>query len=93
MASFNGVTPDTEKVNGLRDKAIAMVTAWIEWIDTGRATSTLERETCEAFLEAARSFNWATSPELLDDLTAIGSELGNDYSMLINGRRLIGHEG
>lgn len=87
-ASFKGIPPDTELVNGLRDGAIAMIATWV---GTGRASSDLERETCEAILEAARSFDWTTNPELLDQLTDIGSELGNDYSMLLNGKRLIGH--
>lgn len=87
-ATFKGVQPDVEQVNGFRDKAIGLVAGWI---DAGRTTSSLERETCEAFLEASSSFDWSTNPDLLHQLSSVGSELGNDYSMLINGQRLIGH--
>lgn len=52
----------------------------------------MEQESCDAFLRAARAFEWATKPELVIELGREVANLGNCYSMLIDGKRLIGSE-
>lgn len=71
-------------------RAIRYIGQWLE--DQTRSKTVQETATCRSARAAYQAFDWTKNPLLFKQLVDPSVELGNTYSMLVSGKKLIGFE-